>query len=145
MKAGEGLRVSVLRMLSAAIHNREIAKRTKLAKETKPVEPLSEEEVLEAVMAEAKKRLEAIEGFDRGGRGDMVAKEKQELSMLQEYMPVQLSREEMVKEIDSAIAAIGALGHKDMGKAMGLLSSKLKGRADMGQISRILSQKLSGQ
>lgn len=144
LKSGDSLRISVLRMLSAAIHNREIEKRTKLAKENKPPEPLTDDEVLEVVASEAKKRREAIEGFEKGGRQELAEKERKELEILQGYLPEQLSREAIAKAVEEAIGSTGASGPKDVGKVMGYLSPKLKGKADMTRVSKLVADKLSG-
>lgn len=144
LKSGDSLRISVLRMLSAAIHNREIEKRTKLAKENKPPEPLTDDEVLEVVASEAKKRREAIEGFEKGGRQELAEKERKELEILQGYLPEQLSREAIAKAVEEAIGSTGASGAKDIGKVMGYLSSKLKGKADMTRVSKLVADKLNG-
>lgn len=143
LKSGDSLRISVLRMLSAAIHNREIEKRTKLAKENKPPEPLTDDEVLEVVASEAKKRREAIEGFEKGGRQELAEKERKELEILQGYLPEQLSREAIAKAVEEAIGSTGASGAKDIGNVMGYLSPKLKGKADMTRVSKLVADKLN--
>ena len=119
LRQGDALRVSVLRMLAASIRNREIEKRTKFAKAGKPPEPLTGEEMAEAVVSEAKKRREAIEGFEKGGRQDLAEQEKKELAVLGAYLPEQFSEVEVAAAIDEAIRATGASGAKDIGKVMG--------------------------
>lgn len=142
LKSGEATRVSVLRMLSAAIHNKEIEKRTKLAKEGKSPEPLAEEEVLAALSSEAKKRRESVESFEKVGRHDLAAKEKEELAILNQYLPAQLSEEAVSSAVAEAIAATAASGPKDAGKVLGYLSAKLKGRADMAAVAKMVAGRL---
>lgn len=144
MRDNDPLQLSVLRLLSAAIHNKEIEKRTRLSKEGKPPEPLTEEEVLAVVMSEAKKRREAIDSFEKGGRQELAEKERKELEILQGYLPEQLSREAVAKAVEEAIGSTGASGPKDVGKVMGYLSPKLKGKADMTRVSKLVADKLSG-
>jgi len=149
--------VSVLRLLTAAFQNKEIEKRTKLSKsqpETgrpwadEPVEKLeelsklTEEEVLEVISFEAKKRRDSIFEFEKGGRQDLADKEKQELEILQKYLPEQLSEEEIKKLVKEAIEKIGASEPKDMGKVMAELSPKIKGKADGSLVSKIVKELL---
>jgi len=145
LKAGDSIRVSVLRMLSAAIHNKEIEKRTKLAKAGKPPEPLGEEEVLGVVASEAKKRRESIEGFEKGGRPDKAGAEKRELALLEEYLPERLPQAEVAKAVDEAVAATAASSPKDTGKVLGYLAAKLKGRADMSEVAKMVAARLQNQ
>ncbi|MBI1974953.1 MAG: GatB/YqeY domain-containing protein, partial [Parcubacteria group bacterium] len=94
-------------------------------------------------MSEAKKRREAIEGFEKGGRIDLVEKERKELGILETYLPLQLSDEEIQKEIDGAVKAVGASSTKDVGKVMAYLGARLKGKADMGLVSKKVASKLA--
>jgi uncharacterized protein YqeY len=142
LKKQETVRLSVLRMAQAAIHNQEIAKRTRLSKEGKSFEPLSEEEVVEVLAGEAKKRREAILEFEKAGRADLVANEKAELGILETYLPPQLSREEIQPLIDEALKAVGAENEKDLGKMMGYLAPKLKGKAEMGAVREMILDSL---
>lgn len=142
------LRTSVLRLLMAGLNNREIEKRTKLAK-TEPVEKLADlsrlndEEVMEVIVSEAKKRRESIELFVRGNRHDLADKEKKELSLLENYLPAQFSEEELKKIVAEAISASKAKQMADLGKVMSLLMPKVKNRADGNLISRLVREKLS--
>ncbi|MDP2930010.1 MAG: GatB/YqeY domain-containing protein [bacterium] len=142
------LRTSVLRLLMAGLNNREIEKRTKLAK-TEPVEKLADlsrlndEEVMEVIVSEAKKRRESIELFVRGNRHDLADKEKKELSLLENYLPAQFSEEELKKIVAEAVSASKAKQMADLGKVMSLLMPKVKNRADGNLISRLVREKLS--
>lgn len=141
----------VLRGLNAAIHNKEIEKRTKLSKEEKDIEKLkeesklTEEEIMDVLLGEAKKRREAIEEFKKGGRDDLVKKEEKELEILKKYLPGQMNEEEIKEEAKKVIEEVGAVGPQDTGKAMGALMPKLKGRAEGGVVSKIVSDLLKGE
>jgi len=150
LKEKKELEVSVLRLLSAAIFNREREKRYKLSKE-KPEfsgeelekeSALSDEEVLEVISSEIKKRKEAILEFDKGERQDLVGKERKELEILQKYLPKQLSEEEVKKLAKEAIEKIGAKEPKDMGKVMTELMPNIKGRAEGSLVSKIVKELL---
>lgn len=134
MKADGGVRVSALRMLLAALHNEEI----KLRRE------LRDEDVGEIVKREAKQRRESIEGFQRGGREDLVDREEQELAILQEYMPKMMEEEEIETYADEAIAETGASEPKDLGRVMAVLMPRLAGKADGSTVNRIVRERLVG-
>lgn len=144
----EELVVSVLRMLNSAIHNREIEKRTKLSKTEKDIKKLEEqsklieEEVLEVVSSEAKKRKDSILEFGKGGRQDLVDKETKELEILKKYLPEQMGEEQIKEEAKKIIEEIGANGPQDTGKAMSALMPKLKGKAEGGIVSKIVNELL---
>jgi len=150
LKEKRDIEVSTLRMLSAAILNKEKEKRYKLSKEKpdlseKELEKesgLTEEEIIEVISSEIKKRKEAISEFEKGERKDLADKEKKELQVLKKYLPEQLSEQEIEKLAKQVIEETGAQGLKDMGKAMGQLMPKVKGRADGGLVSKIVKQLL---
>lgn len=119
-KAQDKERLSALRLIKNTLHNREID----LHRE------LEESEFLQALASMAKQRNDSIEQFRNGGRQDLVEKETGELKVIQEFMPAQLSDEEISREIEAAIAEVGATSIKDMGKVMKVLMSKLTGKAD---------------
>lgn len=129
------LKISVLRMLKAAIINREIEKRKK-------TEGLDEEEVLGVVLSEAKKRKDAIGEYRKGGREDLARKEERELEMLSDYLPKEMPEDEVRKLAQAAIQKVGAVGLKDFGKVMGVLMPEIKGRADGELVSRIVKEML---
>jgi|SRR3989344_5246502 len=150
LKGKRELEISTLRQLLAAIVNKEKEKRAKIAKRKEEIREeelvkeseLSDEEVLEVISSEMKKRREAIEGFQKGGRRDLVEKEKAELEILQNYLPEQLSEEEIKKLVKEAIERVRASGQKDMGKVMGELIPKIKGKAEGGVVSQIVKELL---
>lgn len=151
LKEGKGINVSVLRMLSAAVSNKEAEKRTKIWKlkpelkteELEKESQLSDEEVLDVISSEIKKRKESIVEFEKGGRKELVDKEKQEAEILQKYLPEQLPEEEVKKLVLEAIAKTGAKEMKDMGKVMAELMPKVKGKADGSLVSKIVKESLS--
>jgi len=130
--------VNTVRLLLAAILLKEKEKKYKTKEET-----LTDEEVLEVIFSEAKKRKESILEFEKGGRDDLVAKEKAELEILQKYLPEQLSDEELRKIVKEAVEKVGAKDMKDIGKIMGQVMSKVKGKADGSRVN-IIAKELLG-
>jgi uncharacterized protein YqeY len=120
LKASESLKVSVLRMAKAALKNRQIDKR----------EELSEEDIISVILTLIKQRKESIEQFSKGGREDLAEKERQELSILQSYLPKQLNKEELDVIIIDTIKESSAEGIKDFGKVMRLIMPRVKGLVD---------------
>jgi uncharacterized protein YqeY len=140
LKEKRTLEVLVLRQLLAAILNKEKEKRFK-AKEEKDIQ-LTDEEVIEVISSEAKKRRESIFEFGKGKRQDLVEKEKKELEILEKYLPEQLPEEEIRKLIKEAIEKTDAKEIKDMGKVMAELMPKIKGKADGTLVSKIVKELL---
>jgi len=128
MKALESLKVSVLRMAKSALKYRQIEKG----------EALSDEDILSVLSSLSKQRRESIEQFSKSGREDLAEKERQELSILQSYLPQQLTPEEIDRIIFEAIGESSAVGIKDMGKVMRLAIPRMKGAAD----GKIVSQRV---
>ena len=145
------LRTSTLRMLLAAIVNKEKEKRYKMSKEKPNLaqEELAEEseledqELLNVVVSEAKKHKESIAAFQKGNRQDLVEKETKEMEILVQYLPPQISEEEIKKLVQEAIASTGAAGAQDTGKVMAAVMPKVKGKADGSVVSRIVKEFLS--
>lgn len=151
LKEKRELELSVLRMLSSAMVNKEKEKRYKISRE-KPAlteeklskeSQLTEEETLAVVAAEAKKRKEAIFEFEKGKREDLAEKEKAELEILKKYLPEQISEEELRNLTREAITKTGAKEMKDMGKIMAELMPKIKGKADGSLVSKIVKELLA--
>jgi uncharacterized protein YqeY len=132
MRAAQKERLGTVRMILAGIKQREVDERI----------TLDDSQVLAVIDKMVKQRKESIAQFETGGRADLVAKEKAEIALLQEYLPTQLSPDEIEALISAAIAKTGAASLKDMGKVMGALKSELAGRADMGTVSARIKQKL---
>ena len=133
MKSGAKDKLSALRMLSAALKNKQIDKKR----------PLTDDEVAETVRSLIKQRKDSIEQFAKGGRQDLVDKETAEVSVLEVYLPKQLSREEVEKIVREAVAQTGAQGAKDMGKVMKALVPILAGRADNKLVSELVKNALA--
>jgi uncharacterized protein YqeY len=137
IKAGEALKVSVLRMALAAIHNKEI----QLLKKT---EGLSDEETCEVLRQEVKRRKDAALEFEKGGRKELALKEKEELEILSPYLPREMSEEDLERILREGIREAGAEGIKDFGKVMKVVMPILKGRASGDRISVVLKKLLAG-
>lgn len=134
MKAREAARLSTLRMLTAAMKQREVDERIEL----------DDAAVLAIVEKLIKQRKDSISQFAKAGRQDLVDAETAELAVLAAYLPTQLSEAEVLVAIDAAIAATGAASPKDMGKLMAQLKPQLAGKADMGKVSALIKAKLNG-
>jgi len=134
MKAREADRLASIRLLLAAIKQREVDERKDLA----------DADVLAVIEKMLKQRRDSIAQYESAGRNDLADKEKFEVGVLTGYLPQQLSEAEVAAEVDAAIAASGAKGPADMGKVMGILKGKLAGRADMGKLSGLVKSKLTG-
>jgi uncharacterized protein len=132
MKSGAKDKVSALRMLSAALKNKQIEKRA----------PLTDGEVADTVRSLIKQRKDSIEQFGKGGRQDLVDKETAEVSVLEVYLPQQMAREEIEKIVREVIGQTGAQGAKDMGKVMKALVPVLAGRADNKLVSELVKNSL---
>jgi uncharacterized protein len=134
MRSGEKERLATIRLILSGIKQREVDERI----------TLDDSQVLAVVEKMIKQRKEAIAQFEAGGRADLVAKESAEITVLQAYLPEQLSDAELDALIAEAIASTGAASIKDMGKVMGVVKSKAQGRADMAAVGTRIKQKLSG-
>jgi uncharacterized protein YqeY len=132
MRAGDKERLGTVRLLLAAIKQREVDERI----------TLDDGQVLAVIEKMIKQRREAISQFESGGRSDLVAKENAEIGVLQGYLPAQLTAAELDALISEAITATGAASIKDMGKVMGFMKPKAQGRTDMGALSARIKQKL---
>jgi len=133
MRASEKERLSTIRMLQAAIKQREVDERI----------TLDDAQVVAVLEKMVKQRKESVVQFEQGGRTDLADKEKAEIALLTAYLPAQLSEAEVDALIRDAIAATGASSVKDMGKVMGVVKAKAAGRADMGAVSARIKAALS--
>jgi hypothetical protein len=134
MKAKDGTRVSVLRFLLAAIKNREIELR----------DSLDDEQVLQEIVTSAKRRRESIEAFREADRKDLVIKEESELVILEEYLPEQLSSDEVRKIVQEVVLSVGASSPAAMGQVMKEVMPRVRGRADGKMVNQIVIEILSG-
>jgi len=135
MRAGAKERLSAIRLMLAAIKQKEVDERI----------TLDDAQVLGVLEKMIKQRRESIEQFKTGGRDDLVAKESAELQLLQSYLPAQLSAAEVDAIIDEAIRASGAASIKDMGKVMAAVRPKVQGRADMSALSERVKRQLASR
>ena len=141
IKANKPLAVSVYRQLLAAFLNKEKEKRFKSKEEKEAL--LTDEEAMEVISSEAKKRKEAIVEFEKGSRQDLADKEKEELAILSVYLPEQMPEEELRKLVEEAIEKTGASDMKDMGKVMQELMPQVKGKVDGSLVGQIVKELLS--
>jgi uncharacterized protein YqeY len=133
MRSGDALRRDVLRMAQNAAYNLEKRNR----------KPLTEDEFLTILGREVKTRRESVDAFRKGGREDLAVKEEAEIAILAEFLPEALAEDELRVLVDEAIAATGASSARDLGKVMGWLSPKTRGRADGKRVSEIVAQSLA--
>jgi uncharacterized protein YqeY len=132
LKSGAKATVSTLRMLSAALKNKQIDKRR----------PLTEEEVVETIRSLIKQRRDSIEQFTKGNRPDLADKETAEVAVLEAYLPAQMSREELEAMVRTAVTQANAQGARDMGKVMKALIPMVAGRADGKLLSELVKNAL---
>ena len=133
LKKRDTLRVSVFRMLLAAIKNKEVEK----------IRPLLDEEFYALVKTSIKQHNDSIDSFRKGQRLELAEKEEKELEILKEFQPAQLSEEEILKEIEEAVAVVGASSRKEMGKVIKVLMDKFPGRIDGKVLSTMVLTRLS--
>lgn len=133
-KAKEALRLSVLRLIKAAFKNLAVDKRREI----------TEEEAVDILLKQAKQRQDSITQFEAGGRQDLADKEKAELALIREYMPVFLEGDALAAVVDAAIAKINAASPADMGKVIGAIMAEHKGKVDGKAVSDMVRAKLNG-
>ena len=132
MRSSDKIKVSVIRLVMAAIKNTEIARR----------EVLKDADILGIIAKEVRQRHESIDAFKQGNRDDLVAQEEAEIAILQQYLPQQMSREKIHVEARRIIAEVGAQGLSDKGKVMPKLIAQLKGKADGREINAVVTELL---
>lgn len=135
MKNGDQLTTSTLRMLKAAIMKFEVS-----GKEKKEA---TDEESIQIVGKEIKSRKDSVEQFQKGGRDELAAKEEAEIKVLQKYLPAQMTEEELRKMINEIVNQVGAHSKADLGKVMGALMPRVKGKADGAMVNRIVQEMLN--
>ena len=141
MKSGDTAKRDALRVLLAAIKQGEVD----TLDPAKRAMGLADEDVTVILTREAKRRRESIEGYEKGGRADLVAKEKAELDLIESYLPKQMSREEIAELAKQAIAEAGATSEKQMGAVMQKLMPKVKGKADGKVVNQIVKELLGSR
>ncbi|AKH21513.1 GatB/YqeY domain-containing protein [Sedimenticola thiotaurini] len=132
MKGGDKARLGVIRLLMAAIKQREVDERVEL----------DDEQILAVLDKMVKQRRDSISQYEQAGRAELAEQEAFEITVLQDYLPEALSEDEISNMISEVIQATGATSLRDMGKVMGQLKPKMQGRADMGAVSALIKQKL---
>ena len=150
MKQGNQETVGVLRMALSAVNAKEKEKRYKVSKDDSDMKEeellqasaLSDEEIITVLSSEVKKRRDAITLYEQGNRPELAEQEKKEITILQKYLPEQLSGEELKKIVEESVKKVAAQSMKDMGKIMGDLMPKVKGKADNSEISKIVKELL---
>ena len=135
LRAREAIRLSTLRMLKSALG---------YAKMEKKQETFTDADVIAVIKKQIKQRQDAIEGFQKGGRNDLVAKETAELTVLKAYLPPELSPAELEQIVNTTITELGATTKADMGKVMKAVQAQVAGRADNRLVSQIVSASLAG-
>ena len=134
MKAGEKDRLGVIRLVNAAIKQKEVDERVEMT------DPL----VLAVLEKMVKQRKDSVTQYEAAAREDLAAQERYEIGVLQAYLPAQMSSDELAAEVRRAVSESGAAGPADMGKVMAILKPRIAGRADMGQASQQVKQQLAG-
>ena len=134
LRSGEKGRLGLIRLLLAAVKQREVDERI----------VLDDAQVLSVIEKMVKQRKESITQFQQGGREDLAATESRDIDWLTDYLPAQLGAEELAAIIDEAVAATGAASIKDMGKVMAQVKAKAAGRADMGAVGALIKARLGG-
>lgn len=134
MKAGDKPRLGVIRLMLAAVKQREVDERVEL----------DDAAVLAVLEKMVKQRRDSVSQYEAAAREDLAAVEREEIAVIETYLPAKLGEAEVLAAIDAAIAATGATGPADMGKLMGVLKPQLAGQADMGEVSRLVKQRLAG-
>ncbi len=134
LKAGDKRRLGTVRLMLAAVKQREVDERIEL----------DDPQVLAVLDKMVKQRRESIAQYEKAGRSELAEQEAFEVGIIQEYLPEALSDDEIATLIEEAIAGTGAQSIRDMGKVMGRLKPEMQGRADMGAVSSLVKQKLSG-
>jgi uncharacterized protein YqeY len=134
MKSGDKHTLGVVRLINAAIKQREVDERIEL----------DDAAVIAAMEKMVKQRKDSVSQFDAAGREDLAAIERAEIVVIEKYLPAKLGEAEILAAIDAAIAETGATGPADMGKLMGVLKPKLAGQADMGLVSALVKKKFAG-
>jgi len=133
MKAGERRRLDAIRLVNAAIKQREVDERIQL----------DDAQVLAVLEKMLKQRRDSLAQFQAAARADLAEQEAFEIALIEAYLPAKMSEAELGELVAQAIAESGAAGPKDMGKVMGLVKAKAQGRADMGKVSELIKQKLA--
>ncbi len=134
MKSGEKIRLGVIRLINAGIKQREVDERIEL----------DDPAVLGVLEKMVKQRRDSISQYDAAGRNDLSRIERDEMAIIEHYLPAKMGEAEIIDAIDAAVLETGATSLADIGKLMGVLKPRLAGKADMGEVSKLVKQRLSG-
>ena len=134
MKAGEKERLATIRLINAAIKQKEVDERVEM----------DDARVLAVLEKMVKQRKDSIEQFDKAGRDDLSVIERAEMAIIEQYLPTKMGEDEIKAAIEAAVTETGASSPADMGKLMGVLKPRLAGQADMGEVSKLIKQRLAG-
>lgn len=134
MKAGEKERLGTIRLMNAAIKQKEVDERVEV----------DDTQVLAILEKMMKQRKDSVSQYEGAGREDLAAVERAEMAIIEQYLPAKLGEAEVLAVIDAVIAETGASSPADMGKVMGAVKPKLAGQADMGEVSKLIKQRLAG-
>ena len=134
MKSGDKIRLGVIRLINAAIKQKEVDERISL----------DDTQVIAVLEKMVKQRRDSVSQYDAAGRDDLAGIERDEMAIIEHYLPAKMGEAEIVNAIEAAIAETGAAGAADMGKLMAVLKPRLAGRADMGDVSKLVKQRLAG-
>ncbi len=134
MKAGEKERLATIRLINAAIKQKEVDERVEM----------DDARVLAVLEKMVKQRKDSIEQFDKAGRDDLSVIERAEMAIIEQYLPTKMGEDEIKAAIEAAVAETGASSPADMGKLMGVLKPRLACQADMGEVSKLIKQRLAG-
>ena len=138
LRGGDKKIVEILRLLKASLKNKEIELRSKKKK-------IEEDDIIEVLQKEAKKRKESIDAFKKGNRDDLLLKEQEELDIISKYLPAQLSEDDIRKAVQEIVKPLGELSEKDFGRVMGLAMKELKGKADGNIVSKLVKKFLTNK
>ncbi len=138
LKGKNELKTGTLRLMLSALHNLEIEKRGKTGKDV----ALTDEDVIDVLKRESRKRKEAIELYRKGNRADLAEKEEAELKIIGLYLPREMSEEEVRKTVEEVVARVRSAGQSDFGRTMGEVMKVLKGKADAGLVSKLVKEAL---
>lgn len=142
MKSGDKRRVATLRLINAAIKDRDIAARVDAKGSSTGEDQVSDQDILALLQKMIKQRRESIQTYTLGGRDDLVQQETDEIAIIEEFLPQQMSEDELTKAVDAIVEELGAQGLKDMGRTMAALKERYTGTMDFGKASAMVKERL---
>jgi uncharacterized protein YqeY len=143
MKSGDKRRLSTLRLIQAAIQDRDIAARVDSKGQSTGQDKINDAELLQLLQKMIKQRRDSMKMYTEGGRAELAEQEQAEITIIEEYLPKQMSEDEITAAVDAVVKELGASGLKDMGRTMALLKERFAGQMDFGKASGIVKSHLS--